>query len=152
MTHSKLLPVLNRFGEPVKVFRSDRGTLQIWITDAIIVSRIEGYATLDFASEIDRVYRQQFSSGREIVTIHDWSNMTDYDAAARKILQLLNRDVQQKQRELVIHLGKADTLVKKVVRTTAETITRFRKLPIELFSDDAGFEKRVRELQAKYNA
>ena len=67
-----------------------------------------------------------------------------------KILQLLNRHVQQKQRELVIHLGKADTLVKKVVRTTAETITRFRKMPIELYSDDAGFEERVRELQAKY--
>lgn len=150
MTHSKLLPVLNRFGAPTAVFESERGALQLWITDAIIVSRIEGYATEAFAKEIDRVYRQQFSFGKEIVTIHDWSNMTDYDAAARKILQLLNRHVQQKQRELVIHLGKADTLVKKVVRTTAETITRFRKMPIELYSDDAGFEERVRELQAKY--
>ncbi|MBN2526402.1 MAG: hypothetical protein JXR76_08410 [Deltaproteobacteria bacterium] len=150
MTQPKLLPVLNQFGEPLKTVKSDNGTLQIWTVPPIVASVISGYGSLDFAMEIDKQYRQHYVANKDIVTVHDWSHMTDYDAAARKVLQVLNKDMQQKQRELVIHLGKADSLVQKVVRTTAETITRFRKLPIELYSDDDAFEQRVKELIAKY--
>ena len=150
MTPFKLIPVLTQFGTPATIIKSDNGILQIWSTPPLIVSHIAGYASMDFAREIDRQYRSCYVINEDIVTIHEWSRMTDYDTEARKILQVLNRDMQRKQRELVIHLGKANSLVQKVVRATAETITRFRKQPIELFSEDAAFECRVKELIAKY--
>ena len=150
MSSSDPLPVLTQFGPPIKTIRNDKGTLQFWSASPILVSAISGYGSVGFAEEIGRQYRHHYLISKDIVTVHDWSRMTDYDAEARKVLQMLNKDMQQKQRELVIHLGRADSLVQKVVRTTAETITRFRKMPIELFSEDDAFQQRVKELIAKY--
>jgi hypothetical protein len=65
-------------------------------------------------------------------------------------MQQLTHFMRSKQREIVIHLGPAESISKKAVRVTAKTISKFKGIPIELVSSEADFEMRVRELRNLY--
>lgn len=142
--------IVQQLGEPTKRVKMPEGMLEMWAQLPFIYSRIEGYAAKAMGEELDIFYRSRYPEMVEVVTIHDWSHLTDYDTECRKILQQLTQFMRAKQNEIVIHLGPADTLVQKVIRTTAETIQRFKRMPIEMHRDDDSFQKRVRELQVKY--
>lgn len=143
-------PVMKQFGEPVRTANMPNGKMTLYLSPPFFATQIEGYAPTEMAQEIDMFYQHHFPKVEAIVTIHEWSKLTDYDAGCRRILQQLNQRMREKQKEIVIHLGSADTLGQKVVRATAETMMRFRKIPIEIFSDDAAFETRVSALLVRY--
>lgn len=144
------LPVMTRLGEPEKRLKTAKGELEMWAVAPFLVTRVEGYATIAVAVQIDAFYKSYFPKVDEVVTIHDWSKLSDYDTECRKILQNTVQYMRSKQREIIIHLGPADSLGQKIIRTTSETIQRFKRLPIEIFSDDDRFQERLRLLYAKY--
>jgi hypothetical protein len=146
----EILPAFNHFGEPAKRITTPDGNLLLWSAVPFLVTRVEGYASLEMGLAIDAFYKDHFPRIDFVVTVHDWSNFTEYDSECRRIMQQLVSFMKSKQREIIIHLGPATSLGQKAVRVTAKTISKFRKIPIELFSSDKTFEERVRALLDKY--
>ena len=142
--------VMDVLGTPTKTIVFAEASLAFWSLPPILATQLSGWATMEVAEVIDAHYREHFQVHDAIVTIHDWSALSNHDPAARKLLQSLTREVQAKQRELIIYLGKGDTFVKKIAVTTAETISRFRRLPTELITDASAFEKRLHAMLATY--
>ncbi len=143
-------PLFQLFGEPARQIDFVEGTLALWSAAPFVVSHIDGYSVCELALEIDSHIRWHFSTFDFVITVHDWSALTGYDTGCRKIMQQLTRFMRPKQREIIIGLGPADTLGKKFVRATAETITSLTGTPIEIFSDTEPFETRVRTLMRTY--
>lgn len=137
-------------GPPTKTIAFSNASMTIWSLPPIFATQVTGYASGELAEAIDSHVKDHFNRYDAIVTIHEWAGITDHDPVARKILQQLTRDVSAKQREIVVYLGKGDTLVKKITIATAETITRFRNIPIEIIREMAEFEKRLHQLVGCY--
>lgn len=142
--------ILAKLGEPKRNIAGPKGNMQMWSDGPFMASRVTGYATRDMVMEMDRFWRYNGAGIDDIVTVHHWGGLTDYDAECRKILQGLTHVMRDKQREILIYLGPAQSLGQKVIRTTAETITRFRGMNIEIFSDEQKFIKRLEEVFIKY--
>ena len=137
-------------GPPTVTCEEPNGTLQIWSLPPIVITRIQGHGSKVMADELVRHYHGHFEQYNDVITINEWSCMTDYDSESRKIMQQLTREMRSKQKELLIHLGKTDTLIQGVVRTTVKTLMLFHALNIEIYDDNAQFETRATEVLNKY--
>lgn len=138
------------FGEPFQQLETPQGTIVLWSAPPFLICRLEGYATKEMGEAMDAFYRAHFPEVDFVIAVNDWANLEGYDSECRKIVQKLNQFMRPKQRETLIHLGPAANLAQKAVRVTAETISKFKNMPIEIFSSDADFDARLRELLTKY--
>ncbi len=110
----------------------------------------EGYVEVEIALALDNHYKEIFPLVEHVVTFHDWSRLSGYDAACRKIVQLITHHVRPKRRELLLHLGPANGLGQIAVRAAAETISKLKRTPIEIFSSDSAFDGRAEEVLQRY--
>ena len=145
-----ILPVFESFGRPVDRVVTSDGEMVLWSSIPFLATRVEGYATFEMAVAMDAFFRDHFPRIDFVVTVHDWAHLTEYDSDCRRLIQQLTNFMRSKQHELLIHLGRATTIGQKAARVTAETISKFKRLPIEIFSTDNAFEARVRALLHKY--
>ncbi len=145
------LPFYREFGEPLRRGEFASGTLTIWFKNPITLTRVEGHADRFLASAMDEHYKEIYPHVSYVVTFHDWSRLTDYDAECRKIVQRITHYVHPKRRELLIHLGPATGLSNIAVRVAAETISKLKRTPIEIFSSDDTFASRAEEILLKYS-
>ncbi len=124
--------------------------MTLWFKEPFTVTKIEGHADKHLADAMDDYYNEIFPRIEYIVTIHDWSELQDFDPECRKIVQSILHHVRSKQHEILIHLGPASHIGHKIIRAAAETVSRLKRIPIELFSDDHTFESRIRQILEKY--
>ena len=142
---------IERLGPPAVSREEPNGTLHIWSRPPIVLTRIRGHGTKAIAEQLVRHYRAHYEQYEAVVTINEWSSVSDYDPESRKILQQLTREMRGKQKEIIIHLGKAHSLIQGVVRTTVKALTLFHPMNIEIYDDTAEFETRVSEILTKYH-
>jgi hypothetical protein len=146
------LPVFQSFGRPVDRMITSDGEMALWSSIPFLVTRVEGHATSEMGVVMEAFFKDHFPKIEFLVTIHDWSHLSGYDSDCRRRIQLLANFMRSKQHELLIHLGPAASIGQRAVRVTAETISKLKGLPIELFSSDDAFDARVRVLLLKYAA
>ena len=137
-------------GSPTSHVETPDGALLLWATQPFLATKMDGYADVTVGEAIEAFYKEHFYLFDFVVTVHDWSHLTDYDRECRKMMQQLTHFMRPKQHEIVIHLGETNSFGQKAVQVAAETITKFKRMPIELFNDDTVFESRLRSLKHKY--
>ena len=148
--NKRIRPVLKDFGEPTEQLVTPEGLIQFWWSEPFTITRTVGYISREMGEAMDTFFKELFSRVLFVVTIHDWAELSDYDPVCRRIVQQLAHFMRPKQREIYIHLGPATNIAQLAVRVTAETISKFKRMPIEIFSRDETFEAAVQDLKNKY--
>ena len=146
----RILPEMAGLGTPSNQIETPQGTILFWSNAPFLATHMEGYADITIGQAIDDFYRKHFDIFDFVVTVHDWSALTDYDWECRKLMQQLTHFMRPKQRELILHLGKQRSYGHKAILVAAEIMTKMRGTPFEFFNDDEMFESRLRGLKEKY--